>query len=64
MLRMVCNDVEVEPVLQKVTGETLRASLCKNQAKWEMKNFDLPSNFVCNYILWRRGGGGGGGGNL
>ena len=23
MLRMVCNDVEVEPVLQEVTGETL-----------------------------------------
>ena len=23
MLRMVCNDAEVEPVLQKVTGETL-----------------------------------------
>ena len=23
MLRMICNDVEVEPVLQKVTGETL-----------------------------------------
>ena len=22
MLRMVCNDVEVEPVLQEVTGET------------------------------------------
>ena len=26
----------------------LRAVLCKNQAKWEMKNFDLPSNFACN----------------
>ena len=26
----------------------LRAILCKNQAKWEMKNFDLPSNFACN----------------
>ena len=23
MLRMVCNDLEVEPVLQEVTGETL-----------------------------------------
>ena len=23
MLRMVCNDVEVKPVLQEVTGETL-----------------------------------------
>ena len=23
MLRMVCNDVEVEPVLQEVTGETI-----------------------------------------
>ena len=23
MLRMVCNDMEVEPVLQEVTGETL-----------------------------------------
>ena len=23
MLRMVCNDVEVEPVLREVTGETL-----------------------------------------
>ena len=23
MLRMVCNDVEVEPVIQEVTGETL-----------------------------------------
>ena len=27
---------------------SLRAILCKNQAKWEMKNFDLPSNFACN----------------
>ena len=26
----------------------LRAILCKNQAKWEMKNFDLSSNFACN----------------
>ena len=26
----------------------LRAILCKNQAKWEMKNFDLPSIFACN----------------
>ena len=26
----------------------LRAILCKNQAKWEMKIFDLPSNFACN----------------
>ena len=23
MLRMVCNDVEVEPVLQEVTGDTI-----------------------------------------
>ena len=30
----------------------LRAILCENQAKWEMRNFDLPSNFACNYILW------------
>ena len=29
MLRMVCNDVEVEPVLQKVTGETLNHSANK-----------------------------------
>ena len=29
MLRMVCNDVEVEPVLQEVTGETLNHGVNK-----------------------------------
>ena len=29
MLRMVCNDVEVEPVLRKVTGETLNHGVNK-----------------------------------
>ena len=30
MLRMVCNDVGAEPVLQEVTGKTL--NLCANKA--------------------------------
>ena len=29
MLRMVCSDVEVEPVLQEVTGETINMALTK-----------------------------------
>ena len=29
MLRMVCNDVEVEPVLQEVTGETFNHGVNK-----------------------------------
>ena len=31
----------------------LRAILCKNQGKWEMKNFDPPSNFACNIDIVR-----------
>ena len=34
--------------LERPVLRSLRAILCKNQAKWEMKNFDLPSNFACN----------------
>ena len=35
MLRMVCNDVEVEPVLQEVTGETLNHGANKApDARW------------------------------
>ena len=26
----------------------LRAILCKNQTKWEMKNFDPQLKFACN----------------
>ena len=34
----------------RLTQGRLRAILCKNQAKWEMKNFNPPppSNFACN----------------
>ena len=38
-----------------LTQGRLRAILCKNQAKWDIKNFNPPpppSNFACNYILW------------
>ena len=31
-----------------LTQGRLRTILCKNQAKWEMKNFNPPSNFACN----------------
>ena len=35
-------------VLRPAVSYCLRTVLCKNQAKWEMKNFDLPSNVACN----------------
>ena len=50
-LKLANSDIE-QVDSQKLLGVTidkhLRAILCKNQAKWEMKNFDLPSNFACN----------------
>ena len=60
MLRMVCNDVEVEPVLQEVTGETINhrankapyARLDIHARGFLGGNIDLPySMFVCVTLM-------------
>ena len=44
MLRMVCNDVEVEPVLQEVTGETLNHGA--NKAPDARLDIHAPARFL------------------
>ena len=57
MLRMVCNDVEVEPVLQEVTGETLNHGANKApdarldihaRGFWERQRFAFFDVRVCH----------------
>ena len=49
MLRMVCNDVEVEPVLQEVTGETIDHGANKaSKGFWERYRSTLFDVRVCH----------------
>ena len=62
MLRMVCNDVEVEPVLQEVTGETLNHGANKApdarldihaRGFWERQRSAFFDVRVCHPLLQR-----------
>ena len=44
MLRVVCNDVAVEPVLQEVTGETLNHGA--NKARDARLDIHAPARFL------------------
>ena len=64
MLRMVCNDVGVEPVLQEVTGETLNHGANKApdasldihaRGFWERQRFAFFDVRVCHPLLQRLG---------
>ena len=40
--------IETDMKKVEMALEELRTSLCKNQTSWEMKIFNLPSNFACS----------------
>ena len=46
MLRMVCTDVETEPVLQEITGEELNRGATREFIVLLYSTFDVHSNYL------------------